>query len=287
MQLGIVTHPMNFPYPLSGRELPERVRQRRVVSDRSIRYLHYVPAGVPRSDLVLVAVHGISRNAMEHAQAFQSLADRLGCHLIAPQFDRSTFRDFQLLGLSERGRRADHALQSMLADLRRFGLDADARLVLSGYSGGAQFAHRYAMAHPRRIAALLVAAAGWYTLPDESLPYPRGCGVGVHAGIAFDPLALLRTPVLVLVGDRDDERDAALRCDDWIDRDQGRDRIERARTWVERLAGEARRRDFAPRSEFRLVRGAGHDFSAMVAAGLVNQFEHFLLSNTALLSGGD
>jgi pimeloyl-ACP methyl ester carboxylesterase len=278
---------MNVLSSISGRDARERIRQRRVVSDRSLRYLHYVPAGAPRTDLVLVAVHGISRNAMEHAQAFQALADRLGCHLVAPQFDRSTFRDFQLLGLSQRGRRADHALQSMLADVRRFGVDADARLVLSGYSGGAQFAHRYAMAHPRRVAALLVAAAGWYTLPDESLPYPRGCGGGAGAGVVLDPLALLRKPVLVLVGDRDDERDAALRCDDWIDRDQGRNRIERARSWVERLASEARRRDFTPLSEFGLIRGAGHDFSAMVAAGLVTQFEQFLLSNTALLSGGD
>lgn len=265
----------------------ERVRSRRVVSDRTLRYLHYVPKAVARRDLVLVAVHGISRNAMEHALAFQSLADRLGCHLLAPQFDRDAFRDFQLLGLSERGRRADHALQSMLADLRRFGVDADARLVLSGYSGGAQFAHRYAMAHPRRIAALLIAAAGWYTMPDPSLPYPRGCGTGQGSGVVFDPAALLRKPVLVLVGDRDDERDDALRRDEWIDRDQGRTRIERARCWVERLAGEARRRDFAPRCEFGLVRGAGHDFGAMVAAGLVAQFEQFLLANTVLLSAAD
>jgi len=265
----------------------DRIRQRRVVSDRTVRYLHYVPAGAPRKDLVLVAVHGISRNAMEHALAFQSLADRLGCHLVAPQFDRVAFRDFQLLGLSGRGRRADLALQSMLADLRRFGVDADARLLLSGYSGGAQFAHRYAMAHPQRIAALLVAAAGWYTWPDAGLPYPRGCGIGEHSGVVFDPQALVRKPVLVLVGDRDDERDAALRCDEWIDRDQGRTRIERARTWVEKLAGEARRRDLAPRCEFGLVPGAGHDFEAMVAANLVERFESYLLIETALFSGGD
>jgi pimeloyl-ACP methyl ester carboxylesterase len=278
---------MNFLPPTLDAGPRERVRQRRVVSDRSIRYLHCVPVGVPRSDLVVVAVHGISRNAMEHAEAFQALADRLGCHLIAPQFDRESFRDFQLLGLSGRGRRADHALQSMLADLRRFGVDADAQLVLSGYSGGAQFAHRYAMAHPRRIAALLIAAAGWYTLPDLGLPYPRGCGTGAESAAAFDPQALLRLPVLVLVGDRDDQRDAALRCDDWIDRDQGRTRIDRAQTWVERFAGAARRRDLTPRCEFSLVPGAGHDFGAMVAAGLVTQFEQFLASRTELLNAVD
>lgn len=287
MQLGTVTPPMNFLPAMPARGPRERIRQRRVVSDRSIRYLHYVPPGLPRRDLVLVAVHGLSRNAKEHAQAFQSLADRLGCHLVAPQFDRAAFRDFQLLGLSDRGRRADLALQSMLADLRRFGVDADARLVLSGYSGGAQFAHRYAMAHPQRIAALLVAAAGWYTWPDAGLPYPRGCGIGEHSGVVFDPLALVRKPVLVLVGDRDHERDAALRCDEWIDRDQGRTRIERARSWVEKLAGEARRRDLTLACEFGLVPGAGHDFGAMVAAGLIERFESYLLIETALFSGGD
>jgi pimeloyl-ACP methyl ester carboxylesterase len=252
-----------------------------------VRYVHYVPQRPHRSDLVLVAVHGISRNADEHATAFQSTADRLGCHLIAPQFDRDSFRDFQLLGLSGRGRRADHALEAALADLRRFGVAADARLVLTGYSGGAQFAHRYAMAHPRRVALLLIAAAGWYTMPDAELPFPRGCGLGADTGSTLDPAALLRLPMLVAVGERDVERDPALRCDAWIDRDQGLTRVDRARSWVDRLAREARRRDLTPRCRLELVAGAGHDFTAMVAAGMIDRFQLFLDEHaTALDSPG-
>lgn len=262
----------------------DRVRSRRAVSDRTVRYIHYWPRTEVRSDCVLVAVHGISRNAREHAHEFRALADRLGCHLVAPRFDRAAFRDYQLLGISGRGRRADEALQLVLADLRRFGVDADARIVLTGFSGGAQFAHRYALGYPRRVAALLIAAAGWYTLPDTSLPYPRGCGIGAETGLAFEPASLLRMPTLVLVGDRDIRRDDALRSDAWIDRDQGRTRVDRARSWVEILAQEARRHDTAPRCEFGLVPGAGHDFREMVAAGMLQQFERFLARQTALLS---
>jgi pimeloyl-ACP methyl ester carboxylesterase len=287
MQLAILTRSKTTQTMHHANDFCDRTRRRRAVSDRSVRYVHYVPQSVRRSDLVLVAVHGISRNADEHAREFRQLADRLGCHLIAPRFDRDAFRDYQLLGIGGRGQRADEALQLALADLRRFGVDADARMVLTGFSGGAQFAHRYALAHPRRVAALLIAAAGWYTLPDASLPYPRGCGIGADSGVAFEPLPLLRLPMLVLVGNRDDERDDALRCDAWIDRDQGRTRIERARSWVERIASEARRRDFAPRCEFALVDDAGHDFGSMVAAGMLAQFESFLEHRTTLLSDVD
>jgi pimeloyl-ACP methyl ester carboxylesterase len=283
MQLAILKPSTTVRTMQHTSQFTDRTRRRRAVSDRSIRYVHYAPQSVRRSDLVLVTVHGISRNADEHAAAFQSIADRLGCHLIAPQFDRDSFRDFQLLGLSGRGRRADHALEAALADLRRFGVDADARLVLTGYSGGAQFAHRYAMAHPRRVALLLIAAAGWYTMPDAELPFPRGCGLGADAGTTLDPAALLRLPVLVTVGDGDIERDPGLRCDAWIDRDQGLTRVERARAWVTRLASEARRRDLTPRCRLELVAGAGHDFTAMVAAGMIRRFQVFLDEHAAAL----
>lgn len=256
----------------------DRIRTRRVVSDRSLRYLHYVPRAVTRQDLVLVTVHGISRNAAEHARAFQPLANRLGCHLLAPWFDRRTFRHFQRLGLGESGRRADHALQAMLADLCRFGVDADARIVLCGYSGGAQFAHRYALFHPQRIVAMLIAAAGWYTLPDANWPFPRGCRAESGRGVVLDPGAWLTKPMLVLVGEHDDRRDEALRREEWIDREQGRTRIERARTWVGYLSREAARQDRAPCCEFGVLGGAGHDFEEMVAAGMVRRFESFLYS---------
>ena len=47
---------------------------------------------------------------------------------------------------------------------------------LFGFSGGAQLAHRFAMLHPHLTAAVYAMAAGWYLLPDESIPYPYGLG---------------------------------------------------------------------------------------------------------------
>lgn len=273
----------NVPLRNDAASHTNAVRERRVVSDRSLRYLHYVPATAMRRDLVVVAVHGISRNAIEHAQAFRPLADWLGCPLIAPRFERRSFRDYQLLGLEGRGRRADHALQLMLADLCRFGIEADARLVLCGYSGGAQFAHRFALVHGRRIAALLVAAAGWYTWPDAAMPYPRGCATALPGAPTLEPSAMLERPVLVLVGEHDTARDATLRRDAWIDSAQGLTRVDRAHSFVQRLTSEARWRGLSPRCEFGLIPGAGHDFAAMVTGGLVERFAAFLRQQSGLL----
>ena len=80
------------------------------------------------------------------------------------------------------------------------------RFYLTGYSGGAQFAHRYAFAYPRRVAALAVCAAGWYTFPDPGLVYPHGLRLGGRLpGVTFNPAAILRVPAVAFVGARDTE----------------------------------------------------------------------------------
>jgi pimeloyl-ACP methyl ester carboxylesterase len=256
------------------RDLP--ITQRRVVSDRSIRYRHVRPKGPLRSDLVLVAVHGISRNADEHAAALARLAQRLGCHLVAPLFGRQRFNDYQQLGLSADGVRADLALQLILADLTRHGLDSDARIILTGFSGGAQFAHRYALAHPQRIAALLIAAAGWYCEPDSTVPWPLGCGDGQGAPRELHPDALLALPTLVVVGECDDVRDRALRRDPVLDSMQGQTRLARARNWVAGLQRRAACAGLPPRCQLRILPKASHDFVEMVAAGLPRAYADFL-----------
>ena len=249
---------------------------RRVASDRTLRYEHFAPAGTARTDLVLVAVHGISRNAREHASALAALAQRLGCHLIAPRFDREQFPDYQRLGIDGRGRRADLALQLMLADLTRFGVRADASLVLSGYSGGAQFVHRYAMFWPQRVCSLLVAAAGWYTMPDPAQRFPYGCAGPVNDSLTPDLRAFLRIPALAIVGAEDRLRDEALRCNDQLDAEQGLTRLARAERWVAGCIAEAWRRGLQTTHRFEMVGGVGHEFGAMVEAGLVERFAAFL-----------
>lgn len=217
---------------------------------------------------VLVAVHGISRNAAEQVRVFAPGAERSGLLVLAPSFPEHRFPDYQRLGRRGRGPRADLALDRLLWALRRTGLASD-ELFLFGYSGGGQFAHRFALAHPERVRAVAVAAAGWYTFPEPGGVYPQGLRVdGDLPGVRLRPRAFLRVPTLVAVGDADRCRDNSLRRSRSVDRRQGRHRADRARRWVRAMRRAAAARGLSSRIELVMLPGVGHSFGECAAAGL-------------------
>lgn len=119
---------------------------------------------------VVVAVHGIARDAAEQLTHFRSFAEARGHVLIAPRFDTERDDDYQRLGRRGRGRRADLALDDALRRLaERYGIRFRRRF-LFGFSGGGQFVHRYLMTHPDGVDAAVVASAGWYTFPMRACP---------------------------------------------------------------------------------------------------------------------
>ena len=58
------------------------------------------------------------------------------------------------------------------------------RVDLVGFSGGAQFAHRFAMLYPGCVRRVVVAAAGWYTYIDPSRPFPLAAAPATPAAAA-------------------------------------------------------------------------------------------------------
>ncbi|MEM7408663.1 MAG: alpha/beta hydrolase [Myxococcota bacterium] len=252
-----------------------RYASREGVAADGLPYRLYVPSGVNRGP-VLVAIHGISRNVDEHFDVFVPVAERLGCALVTPLFDEVRFEDYQRLGRRGRGARADLALRNLLEEIRG-GLWHGTTVWLFGYSGGAQFAHRYAMAHPEDVRGAVLASAGWYTFPDRARAYPYGLRLGAElAAATLRPGAFLRVPMLALVGDRDTERDDALRSGPGIDRRQGWDRVERARRWVSAMRDAAIERALEPRVHFSTLPGVGHSFPEAVKAGLAERVFEFL-----------
>lgn len=232
----------------------------------------FAPESVAPTTPLFVAVHGISRNAEEHARAFAPLADKLGVVVLAPLFDDRRYEDYQRLGRSGQGARADLALDRMIEAVRA-DLDLVGRRVfLYGHSGGAQFVHRFAMAHPERVAGLALSAAGWYTWPDPALAYPLGIGdPGDLDGVVFDPHRFLAIPACIYVGEDDVSRDGSFNRSDRLDRLQGTTRLERARRWAAAMADAARANGYDTTFSVHEIRGADHDFSSMVRHGLPEQ----------------
>ncbi len=241
-----------------------------------LKYHLATPADDCEGAPVLVAVHGVSRNAREQAEAFSRVATRCGFVVVAPYFSRNRFRAYQRLGLDRKGpvSKPVAALYEVLDEITtRTGADTS-RVFLFGYSGGGQFAHRLAMRHPERVRGVVMGAPGWTTFPDPAIPFPRGLGDMPE----LRPERFLRVPALVLVGDRDNVRDPALNRSLQIDTQQGMHRIERGRRWVRSMQRAARLRGMPADFRFDLLPDCGHSFEECVRQGrLVQRAMEFFL----------
>ena len=233
---------------------------------------HLVRGDDPRSPLV-VAVHGIARQSRMTLGCFADQASARGYGVLAPHFEEGRFDDFQRLGRRGRGERADLALLDTIDRLsgRVAGSDPASapRVFLVGYSAGAQFAHRFMMAHPERVLGVASLSAGWYTLPDPRRAYPLGMRTdGSLPGVRFEPSRFLRIPTLVAVGSSDTDQDEGLRRSRRVVRTQGSNRVERAHRWTEAMSEIAREQSTPSRVRFLELDGAGHSLGECVRAGI-------------------
>jgi poly(3-hydroxybutyrate) depolymerase len=243
------------------------------------------PGPRPRPTPLLVSVHGYTRQPLEHARAFLAHVQEAGFALLLPYFDESRHRRYQQLVHPRSGARADVALIRVLERLARCETCVDfERFALFGYSGGAQFAHRFALLHPARVAALGLGAAGWYTWPDPQWPYPRGLGGAAallpHGQPAPTAQAWLGIPTRLWVGTHDDDADDTLRSDAALDGMQGASRLERAERWVAALHDLATPGSGVPDIALERLPGCGHSLAACERKqGLAQRMVRFAASH--------
>lgn len=238
-------------------------------NDPAFKYYLYIPTGVMANAPLFVSVHGISRNAKEHAKSFKSLARRYGVVLIVPYFSQRYFKDYQRLGRAGRGRRADYALQLITNEVKQLlNFSQDSKLYMFGYSGGGQFVHRFAMAHPDTVQRFAIGAAGWYTYPDKRQRFPYGTqSVASLQDLNFSAERFLRVPACVLVGQWDIASDPALNNSRRIVRLQGLSRLERGQRWIAAMNRAAAEHGFDTQYGFKIIQGVGHDFTRSMRQG--------------------
>lgn len=259
-----------MPYARTPASLPE------------CRYFVYRPSGDYDRTRLMVAVHGITRNALEHAMSLKRWSDRLRIPVVAPLFSRSAYRRYQTLRGGKGSPSADDAFDRIVADAVAHLSMAAPKIFLFGYSGGGQFAHRYLFRHPDAVERAVIGAAGWYSFPDETLAYPLGLAAGARtpALAAIDAIDRY-PPTLVVVGSQDRMRDEALNQDPEIDRAQGRHRLARAKRWVAAMNDAASRRGRPPPCRLQVLRGASHAFApAMATHGMDRVVIEFLFGDT-------
>ncbi len=243
---------------------PDHLHRQQLPGATDLHYFAYRPRHLRQDQPPLVYVHGYNRSAEAHARALLPLCDALGCSLLAPLFTKSEHPRYQRLGRGIDGLRSDRVLNDCVEDM--FGNDSGA-IHLTGFSGGAQFAHRYTMAHPQRVARLIVIAAGWYTLPDTALRYPLGLHTRrVLRGFSLNPERFLHVPSTVIVGDQDTGHHNLRRSAE-LDIQQGTTRVERARNWVAHMRIAAQSHGLPSLVRYLEIPGIGHDFDAFLDRG--------------------
>ncbi|MEM9249209.1 MAG: hypothetical protein AAGB05_10990 [Pseudomonadota bacterium] len=218
----------------------------------------------------VVAVHGIARNVEEIVDLLRPRAHATGRTLIVPHFAQDHWPRYQRACCDQR---ADWALLRLIAALRQ-----DARLGhgpfdLSGFSGGAQFAHRFTWLYPHLVGRLCATAPGWWTFPDHTAAWPYGmaAATGEPNTQSFRLQTNLRRfldrQIVVCVGSDDTGRDANLRQSPAIDAQQGRTRVERAQRWCGAARAAAQAEGIAPAIALRILPGCRHSFADCITDG--------------------
>lgn len=188
-----------------GRFLPLRA----LPADPRFSWCGYLPRG--GADRLTVLVHGSDRDPVGMVRAYQEWAERMHVALLAPLFpggiphadDMDAYKS--VLGADVAHDRILDAALSDASDRHSF---PTGPFALLGYSGGAQFAHRYTLLNPRSVRALAVIAPGNVTLLASGGAWWAGVeNMAELTGAPVDRVALGRVPVLAMVGSDDDGRE--------------------------------------------------------------------------------
>ena len=218
-------------------------------------YHLYVPSGQPDASAwrLLVTVHGYDREAVNRVEQFVELAERHRFVLLGPEFEPAIH--YQTLGVG--GDRADLRLLDLVDEVSTdLGLNVE-QFDLFGYSGGAQFAHRFLYVWPRRLRTVVIGAPGTVTVPSPRHRWPVGIrNLRRVTGARFD-LGEVRRPRLMLIVGTEDLILEGLNQRPWAMR-TGATRLDRARSlhaaW--RVAGIEH--------EYVEVSGSGHGLDEQI-----------------------
>lgn len=178
--------------------------------DSRFPYALYVPREILESDNdveLVVVMHGTGRQFTQYRDAFAPFGRWNRCIVLCPLFPVGVLGDDNRNGfkrLVEGDIRYDKVLLDMVSEVgERYGKRFD-KFALFGYSGGGQYVNRFAYVHPERLWAASIGAPGNVTVLDQTKAWWLGVGgFERHFGKPFDPAALKRVPVQMVVGRAD------------------------------------------------------------------------------------
>jgi pimeloyl-ACP methyl ester carboxylesterase len=198
--------------------------------------LYYIPLAheeAPAETRILFVIHGWTREYESRYNRWmnEDVPETYNVVLISPHFDYDNFERYQRLNVGY-GERADLRLIEIFNKFTDWLNLTHNTFYLNGYSGGGQFTHRFAMAHPDYIERAVASGSGTYTFPDSSIAYPHGTDLSKYEPIdlVFDLEKAYLMNLAIMIGQNDTERTESLSQTEASDA-QGLNRLERARNF--------------------------------------------------------
>lgn len=237
----------------------------------------YRPSGWRPDGRVLIVMHGTNRDAQRYLGSWMVHAEPAGVLLVVPEFSAQKYpkRGYYNFGnvvdenLQPRPREAwtFDVLDRVFAFVRQAtGAQRDS-YSLYGHSAGAQFVHRYLLLAGASKADLIVSAnSGSYTLPLRDSVFPWGLK---DTSVSDEDLArAFARPVVVLLGEEDNDPGHRTLPSDDAARAQGAHRLARGHTFFHTAREVAASMKVPFRWRLVTVPGVGHSDSGMAPAAV-------------------
>lgn len=244
------------------------------LKNKPVNIWYYIPVKNPVNTPILFVCHGTDRNANDYRDNWIELAKKHKVIIIAPEFSDKYYP--KSLGYNL-GNMFD--LQNKPVPEKKWSfsvIDPIFNFVVKqingnqtfydifGHSAGAQFTHRFIMfKNTSKVNRIVLANAGWYTMPDFSVDFPYGLKNTSLNTTTITPI--LKQKVIVLLGDKDTKRTKNLRKTPEADA-QGKNRYERGLTYFKtaKKLSDSKGVDFGWKQE--IVPNVGHSNAKMAIA---------------------
>jgi len=252
---------------------------------KNLRIYYHIPNKANALTPILIVFHGENRNAKEYRNAFVDASNAKNFIVIAPEFSDENFPQSDQYNLGNVYVNVDNPTSNSLNTESQWTFSIVEKLFdfiksqlknttnfynIFGHSAGAQFAHRFLMFKPNnRANQIVISAAGWYTFPDITVPFPYGLKNSILENSSLKNF--FAKNIFVQVGDLDNNpNETNLRHNFFADA-QGLNRLERTKNYVDFCKQQAKNTTFDFNWSFYIHKNVDHNYSiaAQNAANLL------------------
>ena len=238
-----------------------------------VEVFYHVPVSYSSSSKIVFGLHGGSRDAEGLRDNMIQKSVDYNFILIAPKFSSSDFSlgDGYNLGnvyvdgdnpstntLNDENEWSFSIIEPLFDSVKSSLSIENDKYNLFGFSAGAQFVHRFIQFKPNtRFDKVVAGAAGWYTVPDYSIPFPYGYENSILNSTSLNNL--LTSDLYIQVGALDNNPNSTgLRHNEYADA-QGLNRVTRAVHFFETGQNIAESSNYNFNWSLHIIQGAGHN----------------------------